>query len=240
MRDSRTIYLLNIGNYAPEITELTYPYVVRYAKKIDAEIYEITERKFPGWPVVYEKLQIHEIAQHETKTDWHIYIDSDALIHPETIDFTDHVTPDTVIETGFDRAPVRWRYDYYFKRDGRNIGCCNWFTIASKWCLDLWRPIDDMTVEETLENIYPTVHEQNTVITREHLIDDYTLSRNIARFGLKFKTTKDICDGMGLTEANFFMHQYTISIEEKIELIKKTIDGWQVGTFMNLEVPVNA
>ena len=34
--------------------------------------------------------------------------------------------------------------------------------------------------------------ELNTVITPEHLIDDYALSRNIAKYGLKFKTVPQI------------------------------------------------
>jgi hypothetical protein len=76
-------------------------------------------------------------------------------------------------------AGVRWSYDQYFRRDGRHIGSCNWFTVASDWCLDLWRPLDDLTLDEALANINITIGERNSRLCgTEHLIDDYTLSRN--------------------------------------------------------------
>ena len=37
---------------------------------------------------------------------------------------------------------------------------------------DLWRPLDDLTLAEALDNIFPIQAELNSVITREHLIDD--------------------------------------------------------------------
>jgi hypothetical protein len=222
----KTIFLLNIDNYAPEITALTYPFIYGYADKIGADVYLIKDRKFPDFPEVYEKLQIKQLGK-ETENDWNIYIDSDALIHPETIDFTNFISKDTVLHNGSDMAAVRWKYDEYFLRDGRNIGSCNWFTIASDWCLDLWTPLE-ITFEEALRNIRPTVHELNTIIKPEHLIDDYTLSRNIARFGLKFNTIINLTKEVGLADANFFWHLYTIPIEEKVAGLKKMIDDWKL------------
>lgn len=214
----KTVYTLNIDNYAPEITAITYPLIRHYAHRIGADFHIITDRKFPRWPITYEKLQIHSLAK-KNKSDWHIYIDSDALVHPETLDWTVYLDKDTVAHNGKDFANIRWRYDNHFLRDGRNIGSCNWFTIASDWCLDLWRPLDDLTPGQAIDNIYPTVNEINTVISPEHLIDDYALSRNIARFGLKFRTFRDILTDIGLNDANFFWHLYTITIEQKI-------NGW--------------
>lgn len=206
---------MNIDNYAPEITEITYPLIKHYAKKIGADFHIIDERKFPEWPVTYEKLQIHELAK-KHKNDWNIYIDSDALVHPETIDWTVYMNKDTVAHNGNDFANFRWKYNNYFLRDGRNIGSCNWFTVASDWCIDLWKPLD-VSLEDSLNSIYPTVNEINTVITPEHLIDDYALSNNIARYGLKFTTFKTILDERGIGDANFFWHLYTITISQKIE-----------------------
>ncbi len=183
----KTIFTLNVDGYSPEITELTYPLMKRYADKIGADFYTIKERKFPGFPSVYEKLQIYELAQ-KMENDWNIYIDSDALVHPDMMDVTNHLPKDTVLHNGVDLASNRWKYDRYFMRDGRNIGSCNWFTIASDWCVELWKPLDDLTFEEAIANISPIVNELNTVITAEHLIDDYALSRNIAKYGLKFNT----------------------------------------------------
>lgn len=224
----KALYTLNINNYAPEICALTMPLINGYANKIGAKHIEITERRFNGWPVVYEKLQIYKLAK-ENGADWHIYIDSDALVHPETLDWTCFLPRDTVAHNGSDMANVRWRYDDYFLRDGRNIGSCNWMTIASSWCIDLWRPLDDLTLAQALDQIHPTVKELGTVIDREHLIDDFTLSRNIARYGLKFKTLAQIEKDLGFTDSEFYWHQYTVSTDEKVRQMKEVLARWKVG-----------
>jgi hypothetical protein len=222
----KTLYTLNIGNFAPEICALTYPLLKHYARRLGAEFYVITERKWPKYPVVYEKIQIHELAR-ERGDEWSVYFDSDALVHPETIDFSNYIPRDTVAHNGTDFANIRWRYDYPFWRDGRNIGSCNWCTWASEWCRDLWTPLD-IPIEEALGNIYPTVNELNTVIETEHLIDDYTLSRNIARFGLKVTTLMEVEKRLGFTEAEFFWHNYTDVISEKIKQMRETLDRWKI------------
>ena len=222
-----TVYLLNIGDYAPELTALTYPHIEAYADKIGAEVCRITERKFPDWDLDYEKLQIHQLAE-DRGDDWSIYIDSDALVHPELPDVTALVPRDTVAHNGADFAGIRWRYDKYFWRDGRHIGSCNWFAMASSWCRDLWRPLDDLTFAEAVGNITVTVEERHTNVTDEHLVSDYALSRNIARFGLKFTTLNDLWPTIGLGSANFFFHQYTVTLDEKIEGIRKTIEAWRI------------
>lgn len=225
----KTVYTLNVDNYSPEITRMTYPLLKLYARKIGADFHVINQRKFKGWPVVYEKLQIYELAKFH-KNDWNIYIDSDALVHPETIDFTSFMHKDTIAHNGTDMANIRWNYDKYFWRDGRNLGSCNWFTVASDWCVDLWTPLD-ISFEEALKNIFPTVNEINTVVTPDHLIDDYTLSRNIARFGLKLKTLKSIQDEV-IPESNFFWHLYTLPIDEKIKQMQGMIEQWKLEKYI--------
>jgi hypothetical protein len=223
----KTIYLLNVDGYAPDITALTYPLIRFYADRIGAGIRMITKRRFPDWPPVYEKLQIFDLAQ-RYPADWHIYIDSDALVHPETVDFTEFLPRDTVAHYGVDMANVRWKYDDYFRRDGRNIGSCNWLAIASSWCLDLWRPLEDLTLAQAVANIYPTVNEHHHVITAEHLIDDYVLSRNIARFGLKFETIQSLNKRIGIPDAVFFHHQYTLTPEQKLATMHEALELWKV------------
>jgi hypothetical protein len=224
----KVLYTLNINNYAPEICALTMPLIKGYAHKIGAEHVEITERRFPGWPIVYEKLQIYRLAR-ENKADWNIYIDSDALVHPETLDWTCFLPRDTVAHNGFDMANIRWRYDEYFMRDGRNIGSCNWMTIASDWCLDLWRPLDDLTLEQALERIQPTMTEKATgLIDSAHLIDDYTLSRNIARFGLKAVMLTTLEKKLGFTQSEFFWHSYTIGVEDKVKQLREVLARWKI------------
>jgi len=217
----KTVYTLNIDNYAPEITELTYPLLKHYAKKIDADFQIITERKYPDFPPVYEKLQIHELGKNN---DWNIYIDSDALVHPDMFDVTEFIHKDTVCHNGNDMANNRWRYDNYFRRDGRHIGSCNWFTIASDWCIDLWHPLE-IPFEEAVQNIFPIQKEINTVITPDHLIDDYTLSRNIAKFGLKFTTVLQIMKNFDDVSSSYFWHLYTVTIDQKVNGWEEEKDG---------------
>lgn len=223
----KTIFLLNIGNYAPELTALTYPRIEKYAKRIGADIFIIKDRKFPAWDLDYEKLQIYELAQ-KMENDWNIYIDSDALLHPELPDFTELIPMDTVAHKAVDVANIRWKYDRFFLRDGRNIGSCNWLTVASSWCIELWKPLDDLTPEEAVSRIYPIVKERKADIKASHLISDFTLSRNIAKYGLKVTTLNDIWTKLGIPKANFFCHPFPATLKEKISAAKKAIGEWGI------------
>lgn len=220
----KTLFTLNVDGYAPEITALTYPLLKKYAYKIGADFHVIADRKFPSLPPVYEKLQIYTLGR---DSDWNIYIDSDALVHPDMFDVTEFIHKDTVCHNGHDMANNRWRYDKYFRRDGRHIGSCNWFTIGSNWCLDLWHPLEDISYEEALSNIFPIQEELNTVITREHLIDDYVLSRNIAKYGLHFTDVMKIMADYNIPGA-YLWHQYTISIPEKVIQMQEILQKWGV------------
>ncbi len=224
----KVLWTLNAsGGYAPEITALTYPLLKRYAHKIGADFRIITERKFPSFPVVYEKLQIHEAGR---DNDWNVYIDSDALVHPDMFDVTEHLSKDTVLHHGCDMAGNRWRYDKFFRRDGRHIGSCNWFTVGSDWCIDLWKPLDDLTLSAALENIFPTQQERNSgLIEPSHLIDDYTLSRNIAKYGLKFDTLSGIQQRRS-DRGEYLWHLYNIPVAEKAKQMKEVLMRWGIAS----------
>lgn len=229
-RTTKNLYLLNIGNFAPRVCQITYPLIYGWADKIGAKIIRITERKFPEWPVVYEKLQIYQLSA-EHPADWHIYLDSDALLHPDLPDLTVHVPFNTVCHNGADPAAMRWEADDYFYRDGRWIASCNWFTMASRWCRDLWRPHDDLTPAEAIRRIHPTVEERTCgVLDASHLVDDYSLSRNIARFGLKFTTFQSVLEGIGFPRdrQGFLWHAYTIPIEEKVVRMHEVLRAWGI------------
>jgi hypothetical protein len=241
--ERKALITLNIGDYAPMIREITYPLMRYFCERRGFEFLEITERKFPEWPVTYEKLQIHEIAKHEG-FDWVWFIDADALVHPDTPDWTTLIGKDTVAHNGNDFAPFRWKIDEYFRRDGRHIGSCNWCALASDWCLDLWRPLD-MTPEQAVANIQPLVCEHSPMarnhgtipqnklvnITASHLVDDYAISRNIARYGLKF-TTLMALEKQLFNGADLMWHAYTITEDEKVnQMLLKLSDaegGWGI------------
>ncbi len=256
---NKRIYLLNvvppdggtefrgITGFQPRIQFLTFPLLANYARKIGASIVTIDQRKFPEFPITYEKLQIHELAKRSVEAqivhadpdnppfgfrlqtvmvppaEWNIYIDLDALVSPEFFDITAMLPKDHVCHNGRDMANMRWRYDQYFRRDGRHWGSCNWFTVGSDWMLDAWRPLDDLSPAEALANINITIQEHNSGNCKtEHLIDDYTLSRNIARFGLKATTLGDICGNLGFKAPDgrghnpFLWHIYTEPEEVKL------------------------
>lgn len=219
----KTVFTLIVDGFAPKLTAITLPLIERYAAKIGANFHIIGERLHPDMPPVYEKIQIYELGK---SNDWNIYIDADAVIHPDMPDPTVMMSKDTIAHYGADFAPIRWREDKYFWRDGRQIGSGNWFTVGSDWCLDLWHPLEDLTFREAVENIFPTQNELRHGITRDHLIDDYLLSRNIARYGLKHTTLIKLWEPFHLDPAVYLFHQYTLSLEEKVVKTDMKLREW--------------
>lgn len=216
----KVVYTLALDGYPHEMTDLTFPWIEHYARKIKAEFEIIHERKFPDWPPTAEKLQLWELGQ---KNDWTIFIDADALINPDLFDVTSVIQKDTVLFTGKDMANMRFRASKYDLRDQRFIGACTWFVVCSDWTIDLWRPLD-MTPEEAVFNIFPTNMERTTMvgdgtksITPEKLIEDYICSQNIARFGLKHQTIEDhLKERFGRPYDAYYWHHYNVTIDEKI------------------------
>lgn len=220
----KVLFTLNIDNYEPDLCKVSYPFLRYYAWKIGAEFCEITERKYPDWPVVYEKLQIYELGR---GYDWVEYLDADALVHPDTPDWTAFIPPYHICHYGFDLAPIRWSMDEYFLRDGRMIGSPNWFAIAPGSCLDLWHPLD-ITLEEAVKRIHPIANEFNLKMRPDHLIDDYTLSRNIARYGLKAVGVMGMMQkyNLEMIGSKYYFHQYDHETSRgKWEAMFKTVMG---------------
>lgn len=214
------------GGYAPEISALTFPYLIMWAKKIGASLEIINQRVFENpWPVTTEKFQSGMLAR-ANKNEWTYCVDGDTLVHPDCFDFTRHVSKDTVLHNGKDLATIRWEEDEYFLRDGRHIGSCTWNTAASDWCLDIWQPLE-LTYDEAVSRIHITLGERNCGINpAEHLIDDYTHSRNIAKYGLKFTTYTEICQKNGMSGNPYLFHLYTHPNETKFARMCATLVAW--------------
>jgi hypothetical protein len=85
-----------------------------------------------------------------------------------------------------------------------------------------------MTPEETYSNIFPVNSEVINGVKSDTLIDDYVLSRNIAKYGLKFKMVKEIVEKFGNNYLQFMHHQYAMPIEEKIIRIKAQKMAWSL------------
>lgn len=224
----KTIFTLNLNpEKYKEITDLTYPFLKEYARKIGADFHVISERKFPEWKSpTYEKCQIYELGQ-QMKNDWNLFFDADALIHPDTPDVTELITKEYVMHNGKDFSPIRWRYDRFFRRDGRHIGSPTWMCIASDWCIELFKPIDDMTPEQTYDNIFPITAEIKAGVEPWRLIEDYVFSRNIAKYGLKFKGFVQVMDEHKFS-GDFFWHNYAIPNEIKVIQMRETLKTWNL------------
>lgn len=201
----KSLFTLDINNYQPELTALTFPLMMKYAEKIGADFRVITEKKltlpgecfaggFPG----LEKFQIYELGK---DSDWNIFIDPDALIHPDFFDPTSFMAKDTTAAYGSsDFVPIRFRTDKYFMRDGRMIGKGNWFAVVSDWCLDYYHPLDDITLQEAQSMCFPTKDELTCAkpMSGYNMVEDMLVSRNIARYGLKHILMPDILARFGL------------------------------------------
>lgn len=233
----KTLYTLNLNPEAyADITAITYPLIKHYAKKIGAEFVEIRERKFPEWPPTFEKLQVYRLGQ-EAGNDWSIFFDADALIHPETPDYTNLIPRDHCAHNGKDMAAIRFTYDRFFQRDGRNIGSASWCCIASDWTIELFEPPTDITPEEVAKMIFPTTGELKNGVTPIRLVEDFIMGRNIAKYGLKFTTFHEINENLGLCSIDalghklqppFFFHVYAVTREAKIVQLKQVLQHWRL------------
>lgn len=222
----RAIVTLNIDNYDSSIRSVTYPLMKHYAYKVGAEFHEITERRYPDWPPVYEKLQMRDVIR-EGGFDRVMFMDADCLVYPDTPDWFTMIPEDTVACYGFDWAANRLRVDDdYFRRDGRMIGWAGWLTIGSRMCADLWTPLE-MSYEDALRNLFPTVKEVQMNMDAGHLIDDYCLSRNIARFGLKVTTIQAVMKQFA-QEGNWYWHRYDVPHDQKASYMQTVLNGGPV------------
>jgi hypothetical protein len=218
----KVIFTLNVNDYSPEITELTFPLMRYYARKIGAQFRVITERKFPEWPVVCEKLQCGQLAG---DADWVIFFDADTLIHPECLDFTALSPNDVVLHNARDMANLRHQYDEVQTKDGRHLGTCGWFTMAPKKCFGIWDP-PDLPMDEIIRRCLPTLPELAFGMAPEHLADDFNMSRNIARHGYKHDTVLELMKRLGY-DWSWFWHAYLIPTSEKVRQMRETLWSWK-------------
>ena len=170
--EKRTVHVVVIDNYFPELCELTLPTIEYWAKKIGARVNLITERMWPDWPILYEKMQVYYDG---ADSDWNILLDADILIHPSTHDpLNTFIHPIQVAAKDAYHADTQLIMDDYFFRDGRNIGLSTCAVFASRINHDLWTPLT-IPLEEAITKIK----------IKRMILDEYCISRNFARYGLK-------------------------------------------------------
>ncbi len=239
----KTIYTLALRGYAPDLVAVTFQLMKAYAKKIEADFVVIEDRKYPDKYPTYEKFQIWDLMK-ERDDEWSFFFDADTMIHPDFPDVTAMLQMDTTC-AGYssDFTPMRFRPDAPFLRDGRYIGKGTWFIICSNLTRDAWQPIElsDITYEKAVENIFPTNDEIIKIKkTPESLIDDYVVSRNIARFGLKHTVLSELCPKfncpIGIETINgnqkvispYLQHDYNRPLEQKLVWTEQVLRTWGV------------
>ena len=237
----KTIYTLALNNWAPELTAVTFKLMRRYAEKIEADFVVIEDRKFPDMYPTYEKFQIYDLSQ-DRGDDWSFFFDADTMIHPDFFDPTALINKDmTCAGYTHDFTPLRFRPDEMFMRDGRYLGKGSWFILCSDWTRDIWHPMDDMPYSQAIDNMFPTNDETVKIKkTKESLIDDYIVSRNISRFGLKHTTISEIAQKLNInigpqvvqngqpTVSPYLQHDYNRTVEGKVVWTDQVLQLWGV------------
>jgi hypothetical protein len=79
------VHVLATEGYAPELCAITLPTIRAYAERIGADFNLITTRKYPNFPINYERLQIYEAGKNY---DWNFNIDADMVIGKNLHDIT--------------------------------------------------------------------------------------------------------------------------------------------------------
>jgi len=218
----KLIHVVNINNFFPELFALTYPTIRSYAERNEYMINMITERKFPDYPINYEKMQVYEDGKN---AEVNILCDADMLIHPEFPDVTQFLKRDSISFN--DNYNISWKYHVdrirYFMRDGRDVGIATNFVVSSDWTHDVWEPlslsqkdIEDLAKKENTES-------ENDPSQRGwgHYADEFALSYNMAKYGLKYT---------GVTWEDWMrpwlVHTGTGDKNEALQIARQTLEQW--------------
>lgn len=204
----KTVYTVCVDNYFPELTRYTLPNIAKFAARIGAGFQVIRDRKYLDFPPTYEKMQVHELGR---DNDWNILIDADCMVSPKLPDPT--LMPPEIVAfyMEFD-ASLLFEADEYFLRDGRKLGVSTNFVVSSRMCHDLWAPLEF------------SAEVAKTKTQRWFIVDEYCVSRNLARYGLKRTGT------MGEEDNSLFRHfdVTTLNIDRNqiVEEAKRLSEEW--------------
>jgi hypothetical protein len=168
--------VLATEGYAPELCAITLPTIKAYAERIGADFNLITTRKFPSFPVNYERLQIYEAGK---SYDWNINIDADMVIGKKLHDITTNAPENLVrIVMKFDATMYfNVENNIYFQRDERNVGLVDAFIVTSRLTHDLWEPLPGNFED------YLSLFKDG----QNRRISEFCLSQNLAKYGLQFR-----------------------------------------------------
>lgn len=177
-------------NYPKEITDLTFPYMKKYAKNINADFNIILERKYPQFPIPMEKFQLYDLSMNY---EWVIFLDADCLINPKTYNFTALFENDVVIVSQYIN----------------NLNCKQPLfqtkNIMGKYNIDIYYPFYFLAFHKSQNNVVkpwcnPLQYKQQVNITQgmkknniqqEWHLDEFLLAINIVKYGISTISVKD-------------------------------------------------
>lgn len=185
MSDRIGVFTVAVDNYFPELCEVTHPNHQAFANKLKADYIVINKRAHPEAPPTYEKLQVWDYKQ---GYDWLIIIDADFMIHPDYPDIQKLLPRNCLGTHMMFHADQQFPPDVYFLRDGRNVGIVSHFLVIPPLVHDVLTPLTEKELETALVSI-----------KRPFIVDEYCISRNVARFGIK-------TSGLSVTERQLTWH----------------------------------
>ncbi len=68
----------------------------------------------------------------------------------------------------------------------------------------------------------------NGRVDRRHLVDDFIVGRNAAKYGLKTTTFLELCERLNMVPACFF-HLYAIPNDAKVVKLREKLVEWGLG-----------
>lgn len=205
----KCVHVVNIDNFFPELWKMTYPTIKEYADRINANLNIITTRQYPQFHINYEKMQVWEDGE---AYEWNFLVDADVLIHKDFPDFSTIVPEHHVGFNDNYYASEKFNIDNYaeFLRDGRNVGIASNAVITHWTTHDLFKP--EVTPWE----------RQNVCKVRQGDIDEFNLSFNLAKYGLKY---------CGITwedwQRYYFVHIGTGDQQEALRLANRVLTTWK-------------
>ena len=139
-RHTKCIHVLATLDYAPDLCAVTLPRIEAYAKRIGADFNRITERRFPEFPINYERMQIYEYGK---GYDWNVNVDADMLIGDSLVDVTTRIPPEKVGTAMIFKLSEAFPIigNPVFEKAADDIGIVDMFNVTTKLTHEFWRPL---------------------------------------------------------------------------------------------------